>query len=298
MPALPSAPSPRHSRPCRPGRYNTPVLSHVALIHQPYRPETGEVAAHVRAMLERRRVEATLLSAFDLDPTVAGGYDLALTFGGDGTTLRTARWAAMAQVPIVPVGMGTLSFLAELLPDEIEGSLDPYIAGEFWRDERAMLRVDVGDGAAIAMNDVVVARGAQLRAITIDLAVHERDVTRFTADAVVVATATGSTAYALAAGGPVLAPDLDNIVVVPVAGHLSALRSLVLPSSAELTLTVVRSQPAVASADGQVDFELPVGQTVQVRIAQQRTVFARRGDPRDFYAHLTARLRRSPHGTP
>jgi NAD+ kinase len=273
-------------------------MSHVALIHQPYRPETAEVANHVRTLLERRRVEATLLSAFELDPTAAGGYDLAVSFGGDGTTLRTARWAALAQVPIVPVGMGTLSFLAELHPDEIEGSVDPYLAGEFWRDERAMLRVDVGDHCAVALNDVVVARGAQLRAITVDLAVHDRDVTRFTADAVVVATATGSTAYALAAGGPVLAPDLQNMVVVPVAGHLSALRSLVLPETAELTLTVVRSQPAVASADGQVDFELPVGQAVQIKIASQRTVFARRGDPRDFYAHLTARLRRSPHGTP
>jgi NAD+ kinase len=273
-------------------------MSHVALIHQPYRPETGEVANHVRELLEGRRVEATLLSAFELDPTAAAGYDLALTFGGDGTTLRTARWAATERVPIVPVGMGTLSFLAELHPDEIEDSLDPYLAGAFWRDERAMLRVDVDAHCGIALNDVVVARGAQLRAITVDLAVHDRDVTRFTADAVVVATATGSTAYALAAGGPVLAPDLHNIVVVPVAGHLSALRSLVLPESAELTLTVVRSQPAIVSADGQVDFELPVGQSVQIRIAAQRTIFARRGDPRDFYAHLTARLRRSPHGTP
>jgi NAD+ kinase len=273
-------------------------MTHVALIHQPYRPETGEVAEHVRTLLERRQVQATALSAFDLNPTTAGTYTLAMTFGGDGTTLRAARWAALAQVPIVPVGMGTLSFLAELLPDEIESSLDPYLAGEFWCDERAMLRVDVGDHMAIALNDVVVARGAQLRAITIDLAVHDRDVTRFTADAVVVATATGSTAYALAAGGPVLAPELGNIVVVPVAGHLSALRSLVLPESAELTLTVVRSQPAIASADGQVDFELPVGQAVEVRIAKQRTIFARRGDPRDYYAHLTARLRRSPPGTP
>src|SRR5205814_5760840 len=98
---------------------------------------------------------------------------------------------------------------------------------------------------SLALNDVVVARGAQLRAITVDLAVHDREVTRFTADAVVVATATGSPAYALAAGCPVLAPDLANVVVLPVAGHLSALRRLVLPDNSELSLTVVRSQPAV-----------------------------------------------------
>jgi NAD+ kinase len=273
-------------------------MSHVALIHQPYRPETGEVAEHVRQLLARRNVESELLPAFDLAPATAHEYRLALTFGGDGTTLRAARWAAFAQVPIVPVGMGTLSFLAELQPDEVESHLDPYLAGEFWRDERSMLRVDVGDRSAIALNDVTVARGPQIRAITVDLAVHDRDVTRFTADAVVVATATGSTAYALAAGGPVLAPELNNIVVVPVAGHLSALRSLVLPAAADLTLTVARSHSAIASADSEVDFEVHVGQEVRIRIAEQRTVFARRGDPRDFYAHLTARLRRSPHGTP
>jgi len=273
-------------------------MKQVALVHQPYRPDTAEVARKVSSLLAAKHAEARLLSAFELDPSTAPDFDLALSFGGDGTTLRTARWAAAARLPIVAVGMGTLSFLAELHPDEIERHIDPYLAGDFWRDERSMLRVHVGERQSLALNDVVVARGAQLRAITIDLAVHDREVTRFTADAVVVATATGSTAYALAAGGPVLAPDLANMVVVPVAGHLSALRSLVLPETCDLTLTVARSQPAIASADGQVDFDLPVGLDVTIRIADETTIFARRGDPRDFYAHLTARLRRSPHGTP
>jgi NAD+ kinase len=273
-------------------------MTRVALIHQPYRPDTAEAARQVAKMLADLKVEHGLLPAFDLDPSTAPEYTLALSFGGDGTTLRTARWAADAQVPIVPIAMGTLSFLAELQPAEIESHLGPYLTGQFWRDERSMLSVRVGEQRSLALNDVVVARGAQLRAITVDLAVHDREVTRFTADAVVVATATGSTAYALAAGGPVLAPDLANVVVVPVAGHLSALRSLVLPETVELSLTVARSQPAIVSADGQVDYDLPVGHPVSVRVADERAVFARRGDPRDFYANLTARLRRSPHGPP
>jgi NAD+ kinase len=273
-------------------------MTRVALIHQPYRPDTADVARAVERVLAERHVESEMLSAFDLDPSTASDYTLAMSFGGDGTTLRTARWAAAARLPIVPIAMGTLSFLAELQPDEVDSQLDPYLAGEFWRDERSMLSVQVDGQRSLALNDVVVARGAQLRAITVDLAVHDRAVTRFTADAVVVATATGSTAYALAAGGPVLAPDLANVVVVPVAGHLSALRSLVLPETVSLTLTVARSQPAVVSADGQVDYDLPVGQPVLVQIADERAVFARRGDPRDFYAHLTARLRRSPQGAP
>jgi NAD+ kinase len=264
----------------------------VALVHQPYRAETAEAARVIAPHLDARGVEWSLLSAFELEGARPSDYALALSFGGDGTTLRTARWACATGLPIVPVGMGTLSFLAELHPEEVESHLDPYLAGEFWRDERAMLALSTDGCRAHALNDVVIARGHQLRAITVDLRVHGRDVTRFTADGVVVATATGSTAYALSAGGPVLAPELRNVVVVPIAGHLSALRSLVLPEEAELTLTVVRSQPGIASADGQVDFDAPVGQPVVVRLADERAVFARRGDPRDFYAHLTERLRR------
>ncbi len=264
----------------------------VALVHQPYRPETAETAQTFTPLLEARGARWSLLSAFDLEHDDPAEYTLALAFGGDGTTVRTARWACASGLPIVPVGMGTLSFLAELHPGEVESHLDPYLAGEFWRDERAMLSLEIDGKRAHALNDVVVARGPQLRAISVDLQVHGRAVTRFTADGVVVATATGSTAYALAAGGPVLAPELRNIVVVPIAGHLSALRSMVLPETAELALTVARSQPAVASADAQVDFDLPVGQPVHVRLAEERAVFARRGDPRDFYAHLTERLRR------
>ena len=264
----------------------------VALVHQPYRPETAEKARTFTPLLDARGARWSLLSAFDLDDDSPSEYTLALSFGGDGTTLRTARWASASGLPVVPVGMGTLSFLAELHPGEVEASLDPYLAGDFWRDERAMLSLQIDGERAHALNDVVIARGAQLRAITVDLQVHGRDVTRFTADGVVVATATGSTAYALSAGGPVLAPELRNIVVVPIAGHLSALRSLVLPETAELTLTVARSQPAVASADGQVDFVLPVGRPAVVQLAEERAIFARRGDPRDFYAHLTERLRR------
>ena len=243
--------------------------------------------------MESRGVGFELLSAFELADEDPGPFGLALSFGGDGTTLRTARWAIRSGLPIVPVRMGTLSFLAELTPADVEDALEPYLAGDFWRDERAMLCMQIGGERALALNAVVLARGASLRAVSIDVAVHGHYVTRFTADGLVVSTATGSTAYALAAGGPVMAPELRDIVLVPLAGHLSALGSLVLPETAEIQLTVARSQPAVVSADGQVDFDVPVNQPIGIHLAEERTVFARRGDRRDFYAQLTARLRRS-----
>ncbi len=272
---------------------------HVALIHQPFRPETGDAARQAGAWLDGQGASCELLSAFDLDAHDPRPFGLALSFGGDGTTLRMARWAVRrgppgqdGALPMIPVGMGTLSFLAELTPIDVQEQLPPYLAGDYWRDERAMLSVEVGESRSVALNDVVVARGAALRAVSIDLAVHGHHVTRFTADGLVVSTATGSTAYALAAGGPVLAPDLRDIILVPIAGHLSALGSLVLPETADIELTAARSQPAVVSADGQVDFQLAAGHSVRIRIAEQRAVFARRGNPRDFYAHLTDRLHR------
>lgn len=284
----------------------------LALVHQPYRPETARSAAAIGAWLEAHGSSFELLSAFDLDQVDPSRFGLALSFGGDGTTLRTARWSVRAgpieqtaegdgsgeragpwpAVPVIPIGMGTLSFLAELAPAELETHLGPYLAGDYWRDERAMLRVQIDGKRVLALNDVVVARGAALRAISIDLAVHGHYVTRFTADGLVVSTATGSTAYALAAGGPVMAPELRSIVLVPIAGHLSALGSLVLPETAEVQLTIARSQPAIVSADGQVDADLPVDRPISIRLAEERAVFARRGDPQDFYAQLTARLRR------
>jgi NAD+ kinase len=272
---------------------------HVALIHQPFRSDTAEAAREAADWLEQRGISWELLSAFELEDHDPEPFGLAVIFGGDGSTLRTARWAVTrgqpghdGTLPVVPVAMGTLSFLAELERTEVGEPLRPYLEGSYWRDERAMLSVEVAGTRSVALNDVVVARGSELRAVSIDLAVHGHPVTRFTADGLVVSTATGSTAYALSAGGPVLAPDLRDIVLVPIAGHLSALGSLVLPQTAEIELTIARSQPAIVSADGQVDFALQPGQSVCVRIAEERAVFARRGDPRDFYAHLTDRLRR------
>ena len=120
----------------------------VALVHQPYRRETGEAARDTGVWLGSRGDECELLSAFDLERHDPSEFDLAVSFGGDGTTLRTARWAvsggegtATAAVPIVPIGMGKLSFLAELTPSQVRDQLDSYLGGDFWRDETSTARL-------------------------------------------------------------------------------------------------------------------------------------------------------------
>src|SRR5262249_35033898 len=159
-----------------------------------------------------------------------------VTFGGDGTALRAAAWLAGTGVPVVPVRMGTLSFLGELEPAQIAPALEPLLAGRYRRDERRMLAVRHAGREVRALNEGVVGRGAASRAVRLDVYVDEQPLGRYPADGMVVATPTGSTAYALAAGGPILAPSLPALIVVPIAPHLTLLRALVLPDDVTIRL--------------------------------------------------------------
>jgi NAD+ kinase len=188
--------------------------------------------------------------------------------------------------------MGKLSFLGELAAGELPAGLEPYLAGEFWLDERAMLAVSRGDERSTALNDIVLARGESPRAVTVEVLVDGASAVTYLADGVIVSTPTGSTAYSLAAGGPVLAPQLRSLVVTPVAPHLTSLRSLVLPEDATVKLVNRGHVAAVLTVDGQSDAEVEPGGLVEVTTAEQVSRFARRRDRSEFYQGLATKLRR------
>ena len=142
----------------------------------------------------------------------------------------------------------------------------------------------------LALNDIVVARGSSPRTVTIDLSVNGSLFHTFRCDGMIVATATGSTAYSFAAGGPVLAPDSSDLVVTAICPHNSALRSLVFPGETELRVRAWGSQPAVVSVDGQVDQRLDDGATVVAHVSPCVTTFARRGSHAEFYRRVLAKL--------
>ncbi|MBI4495202.1 MAG: NAD(+)/NADH kinase [Chloroflexi bacterium] len=265
-------------------------LQAVGLVYQPYVEATRVLATRVQEFLAQRGSEGRILSAFALSEQQVRGLGLAITFGGDGTVLRAARWLATCHVPILPVRMGTLSFLGEVSPQELPERLEPYLAGDCWLDQRAMLCAEVRGFRTLALNDLVIGRGASARAVKLDVWVEEAYLTRYVADGLVLATATGSTAYALAAGGPVLAPELADILLQPVAPHLAALRSLVVPGSATVRVAIRTRQPGVLTVDGQLDYPFEDGQEVRVAIAAERALFARRGKKADFYATLVSKL--------
>jgi NAD+ kinase len=211
------------------------------VIYQPRRADTQPLAERCVEYVASRGRPTRLLSSWDLDPGEStAGLDLAIAFGGDGSLLRVARWLAASDVPIVGVKMGRLGFLSELEPADLFAGLDPYLAGDYWLDVRSMLRAEhlPGDGPAIepaadlqlvALNDAVVSRGMAGRAVRLAIEVDGHELMNYTADGVIVATATGTTAYSFAAGGPILMPELQNLVVTPICPHLHGINGLVLP---------------------------------------------------------------------
>jgi len=290
----------------------------VALIYQPLVPTALPLARACAEMIGRRGFGTSIISSWnvshnDLEPSLR----LVVTFGGDGTILRAARWLAGTRVPVVGVQMGRLGFLAEVMPAQMPDALAPYLDGEYWLDERSMLQAAIIDtdgsyvhvGGAlspsvsgervvepqdpqtyVALNDIVVGRGQSLRTVTVDLSTEGHLLHSFRCDGLIVATATGSTAYSFAAGGPILAPASTEVAVTAICPHISALRSLVLPGDSPFRLKVWTSEPAVVTIDGQTDRILTNGQAVETRLSAQTAVFARGGTRAEYYSRILAKL--------
>lgn len=223
------------------------------------------------------------------------GNDAIIVLGGDGTILSIARQCALSGTPIIGINFGHVGFLAELEPSEVAHQIPFYLRGDYWVDERTMLTsaLDVNGqrDEFLALNDIVVARGAEPRVIRFKMWVDDSYYTTMTADGMIVATATGSTAYNLAAGGPILYPSVRGMVVTPIAPHLAADRPLVLEPSGPIRLELLEgSGSAVFAADGQIIKPFDGAATVTVTTSPHTTRFLRRRPRSHFYQILSAKL--------
>jgi NAD+ kinase len=221
--------------------------------------------------------------------------DLLVTLGGDGSILRAARAAAPFGTLILGVNLGRVGFLTEAEPRTWRDVLSRALVNDYWIEERMMLRVAVRQGdqvleSAEALNDVVVGRGARARVVHVRAEVDGGHLATYVADGLVVATPTGSTAYALAAGGPVLPPQLRNILLVPVAPHLSMERPIVLSEGVTVRIVVAGGRSAVLTVDGEVQAELESGDEVTVGASSHVARFARVQEKTYFYKTLVERL--------
>jgi NAD+ kinase len=264
-------------------------------------PEAFAEVEEVVKFFKEKGLDVPHGSIYDEDlrrRTKAGEFDLLIAMGGDGTMLRAGHLCAPVGVPILGIMMGRLGFLMQVQRGEWPQMLDRLLNGEAWIEQRMMIsaeHVRAGDSLAKwqALNEVVVGRGMSLRAVRLLASVDGRPLTTFVCDGLIASTATGSTAYALAAGGPILPPDLRNILLVPIAPHLSVDRAVVLAEGATVSI-VAKSENVVVSVDGQSALGLDENDRVDVRAASYVARFVRFGDPGYFYRNLNAHLNQ-PH---
>jgi NAD+ kinase len=271
----------------------------------PRMPEAFVEAEAMAAYLKEKGIEAPHGSLYDegLRRRVkAHEFDLLIIAGGDGSVLRAGHLCAPLGVPILGVNLGRLGFLIQIDRKEWREYFDKLWNGDAWIENRMMLRAEhfrSGDslGQWNALNEVVVGRGQTLRPVRLSASVDGRHLTSYVADGLIASTATGSTAYALAAGGPILPPELRNILLVPIAPHLSVDRAVVLSEGAMVSIRV-NGENAVLSVDGQPSVILMDDDHVDIHVADVTAQFVRFGDPGYFYRNLTAHMNENSLGLP
>lgn len=270
----------------------------VGLLVHPENPAARETAGRIKGLLDARGVECWQESTREVEAALPmlPHTRLMLVLGGDGSLMRAAQVAAPHDIHVVAVSLGRLGFLAELTPENAVERLPQFLDGDYWLDRRLMLDVTIerADGGMetgmLAANDVVVTNPKPARVLDITCSVDDAPVTTFVADGFIVATPTGSTAYNLAAHGPIVAPWTQTIILTPVAAHLSAIQTLVISSDSRVTLDARSREGAIVTADGQADIPLRTGDRVHVAASRYTLALARVNPRNYFYATLVSRL--------
>ncbi len=276
-------------------------IRRIGVLAHPSRPDTHPVARDIAATLGRRGIHCWVHTNWDEDsvgPDVACS-DVVIAIGGDGAMLRAARVCAEHEVPVLGVNMGWLGFLTEIeRPEDCVAGLDKLLAGKFWIEKRMMLQATVLEnkqqviGSFRALNDVVISGSVFGRMVQIAAYIDKHWATTYNADALIMSTPTGSTAYALATGGPILPPELRNILLVPMAPHLSMDRPIVLSKGAVVDIepTPENRHNVVLTVDGRVAAELGENQHICVRSAAPESLFVRLRERNYFYRSLLDRM--------
>ncbi|MCE9644536.1 MAG: NAD(+)/NADH kinase [Chloroflexi bacterium] len=268
-------------------------------------PEAFAQAEAISEFLKERGIPAPCGSLYDEElrnRVKRNEFDMLIAVGGDGSVLRAGHLCAPCGVPILGVNLGRLGFLIQIDRKEWREYFEKLFNGEAWIENRMMLRAEhirAGEklGSSNALNEAVVARGQNLRPVRLTASVDGRRLTSYVADGLIASTATGSTAYALAAGGPILPPELRNILLVPIAPHLSVDRAVVLSEGSSVSI-VIKSENSVLSVDGQPPTPLMEDDHVDVTAADVTAQFVRFGDPGYFYRNITAHMNENSLGFP
>lgn len=265
-------------------------VASVVIVTKPHQPDVARVASDLAAWFEKKGIRASM------DPESAGNADLCVVVGGDGTLLSAARLMGERQVPILAINYGGLGFLTEVTREEMYPALETLLAGKTVTNNRMMIDVTVHRGDALAakyqaLNDAVIHKGTLARIIELEARVDGQYVSMFRSDGLILSTPTGSTAYNVSAGGPIVYPTMAAIIMTPISSHTLTNRPLVLPSESRVEVTL-RSVPddVYVTIDGQVGTRLDSGHRVTVqKSGRQVQLIAPSG--KDFFDVLRDKLK-------
>ena len=285
-------------------------MKHLILTPNPYRDKNLSCAAQAKEILEKAGIDTVVCLAFDVDKDFAlpktvdlkelnrelKNSDMLVCFGGDGTLLHASKAATYHGVPVLGVNIGTMGFMAELEVSEI-GQLANLARQDYRLEERMMLSVSVlRDGVEVlhenALNDAVITKGAVARVIQMDIYCDGIEAISFSGDGVIVCTPTGSTAYSMSAGGPIVEPVAENIVVTPVCAHTMLSRPIVTSGSRTIDVLIGRigRKNAFLSVDGGLAFRLNTGDTIRIQRSRYTTKLVRLSN-KSFFEILNKKLK-------
>ena len=281
------------------------AMKTIGILTKPKFPDVKPILKDLMSWLRERQrdviVDSTTAALIGeagtyLKPQIAALADMLLVLGGDGTMLNAARLVEARGIPILGVNMGGLGFLTEVSVDQLYPMMEKVLAGQYHLEERLMLRARIdrhGEHVANAtvLNDVVISKGTLARMIEIQIAINGQFVTRLRGDGVIVSTPTGSTAYSLSAGGPIINPSVQALILTPICPHTLTHRPLLIPSNVSLEVVLTgKDDGAMTTFDGQVGVAMTQGDTVTINASDRFTHLIRFPD-RTYYDVLRRKLK-------
>jgi NAD+ kinase len=279
-----------------------PVPQRITLVFNPAISDSESIAREMDGFIRARAAACRVRSVSQEDfPKILKPErsDIVVALGGDGTMLRVSHACSQEEVPVLGVNLGRLGFLAELQRGGWGTGLEQILEGRYWIERRMMLHVrQLRGGRALiewdVINECAVTRDGGMKIVRLETVVDGEPLTTYVADGLIAATPTGSTAYALAAGGPILPPELRNILLIPVAPHLSIERAIILPEGAEVVIHVHTQAPAMLSCDGRQHERVRNHDDISIRASELSARFVRVQGRGYFYRNIAARLNRNP----
>ncbi len=278
------------------------TIQRIGFAYNPTIEQAIELRERAGGWCRMRGIEHWAAAAGDSEALEAQlpGTDVLVVLGGDGTFLRATQAVTTVDVPILGINLGKVGFLSKAEAHELEGMLEKLRDGAFAIRERMALSgaiLPAGRPAAdsfSALNDIVIARGSLARVVRMAVAIDESHLATFVADGLVVASPTGSTGYSFSAGGPILDPQSRNLVVTPIAGYLSAIRSVVVSPSQVVRCRVLDAHEALVSIDGREDRRIEVGDVVEVRALERAVRFIEPSGSQPFWDLLRTKVELLP----